>query len=590
MFLRLLLFFSLHLPTTVLATATGTYDYVVVGGGTAGLAIASLLSEKASVAVFEAGGFYEDIFPLIQIPGMDGSGVSLDPGATIPIDWGFVTEPIPQYKNRRVHYARGKCLGGSSARNFMLYQRPTKGSCQQWANEVGDDAYMFENWLPFFKKSVDWTPPAMHPVTENATTLYNEEAFLPQGGPVNLSYPEQTGPLFTWLAEINAANGIPPTDDFSSGELYGYKYVENMIDLSSHFRVSSETSYLRAVGGKVDVYPYSHVEKIVFSNEKEAIGIQVNGSTVCAQKEVILSAGAIQSPQILMLSGVGPKAELEAHSISLIHDLPGVGQNLQDQPTFGLSTEVQLATAVTNASSAAALAMWNANHSGPLTSSNVDAVGFGRFSDAVRASLQPETLEAIDNSYSADWPDFEQYGTAAFAGNQSGFAAPPDPTKNYASLVYIMMKNLSRGNITLASSDPFDAPKIFPNWLDHPADRDLAVAIFKVARSVLYSDAFKPLLADPSIPEVFPGPSVASDEEILDFIEENASHVWHACGTCKMGKADDEMAVVDSQARVRGVSRLRVVDASAFPFLPPGHPTAVVYALAEKIAADILGP
>jgi choline dehydrogenase len=289
-----------------------------------------------------------------------------------------------------------------------------------------------------------------------------------------------------------------------------------------------------------------------------------------------------------MLSGVGPKAELDKYCITVMQDLPGVGQNLQDQPTFGLSTEVQLATAVSNASSDAALNLWNTGRSGPLTSSNVDAVGFAHFSHTVRSSLKSETLAAIDKSYPSDWPDFEQFGTAAFAGNQTGFALPPDPTKNYASINYIMMKTFSRGNITLASSSPFDAPRIFPNWLDHPFDRDLALAIFKVARSVLHSNAFKPLLANADTPEVFPGPTVSTDNQIMDWIGENAAHVWHASGTCKMGKPGDEMAVVDSKARVIGFQKLRVVDASVFPFLTPGHPQATVYALAEKIAVDIL--
>lgn len=288
-----------------------------------------------------------------------------------------------------------------------------------------------------------------------------------------------------------------------------------------------------------------------------------------------------------MLSGIGPSSELKRHGIAVIVDLPGVGQNMWDHPSFGLSTGVNLENAITKEGMAQAEAMWNANRNGPWSSSNVDAIGFTNFPEDIRKSMSPETIKELD-SFPSDWPDIEQFGSPAYAGNQSGFAAPPDPTKNYASTTYILIKTVSRGTITLNSADPNDLPKLDPGYLTHPADKEIALATFKFGRRVLHSDAFKPLLSDPDVPEVFPGPSVSTDEEILGWIAEQASHVWHAAGTCKMGKEEDKMAVVDSKARVRRVKNLRVVDASIFPLLPPGHLTATVYVVAEKIAEDML--
>jgi choline dehydrogenase len=468
----------------------------------------------------------------------------------------------------------------------MWYHRGTAGSYQLWADQVGDDSYSFENFLPYFKRSVDWTPPAT--TAPNVTIRYNTSTFFPSGGPLQLSYSTYTYPLFTWFSKVLNQIGLPLANDFSGGSLNGYKYIETTIDPETHLRSSSESSFLQAASTRsnLHVLTSSIAEKIHIDQRNRACGVIVNGTTIKATREVILSAGTFQSPQLLMLSGIGPRAELERHQISVIVDLPGVGQNMWDHIMFGPTTIVNIPTAQTNSSSAEALDLWKKNRTGPLTSTNADAVGFSRFNDTAFATLSQETQQEL-SKFPEDWPELEYLPQSGFVGNQSGDTAPPS-SANYAAFVMGLVKPLSRGAVTLNSSSPFDPPIIDPKWLTHPADQESAIAAFKVARQILHSSAMQPVLADPDVPEVYPGPEVSTDEAILEFARDNIATIWHAAATCKMGNANDELAVVDSKAKVRGISGLRIVDASAFPFLPPGHPQSTVYALAEKISDEIL--
>lgn len=467
----------------------------------------------------------------------------------------------------------------------MYYHRGTVGSYQQWADDVGDNSYTFENFLPYFKRSVDWTPPPTEAL--NVTIQFNTSTFSPVGGPLKLSYPTYTFPIFTWFSKVLSEWGLPLTNDFSGGALDGYKYMEITVDPQTHLRSSSESSYLQAAAGKSNLRVLTHslAEKIIINRQRRATGVQVNGTIINARREVILSAGAFQSPQLLMLSGVGPKAELQRHQIPVILDLPGVGQNMWDHAMFGPTTVVNIKTTQTAADAAEALELWQTNRTGPLTSTNVDAAGFSRFNATTLATLSKSTQKAL-SQFPSDWPEVEYLPQTGLFGNQTGDA--PHTSANYAAFVMGLVKPLSRGTITLKSSSPFDPPVINPNWLTHPADQEVAIKAFKLARQILHSSGMQELLADPNVPEVYPGLETVSDEAILEFGRKNMATIWHAAATCKMGKANDPLAVVDSQARVKGVHGLRVVDASSFPFLPPGHPLSTVYALAEKISDNIL--
>lgn len=303
---------------------------------------------------------------------------------------------------------------------------------------------------------------------------------------------------------------------------------------------------------------------------------------------MIVSAGVFQSPQLLMVSGIGPRRILESLGVPALHDLPGVGQNLWDQIYYGTPFRVNVPTNSAGLNSpsltAAAVRAYLDSASGPLSVSGPGVLGFERLPAIIRSSLSTSTQAALNNSFPADWPDLEFLPASGVLGNQSDYSIQdPRDGYNYATVATALVAPLSRGNISISSTSMLDPPLINPNWLTDPADVEVAVAGFKRQRQVW--DHMSNLTLGQ---EQFPGPSVQSDADILEFIRENLAPVWHAAATCKMGKPTDDMAVVDTSMKVYGVQGLRVVDASSFPFLPPGHPQATIYALAEKIASEIL--
>lgn len=253
----------------------------------------------------------------------------------------------------------------------MIFHRGTKGAFQRWAEDVDDESYTFENLLPFFKKSVDWTPPPAHET--NFTIRYNETAFAPKGGPLHVSYPTYIAPFSTWLDASFKEIGIPLAEDFNSGVLNGVKFVEATINPVTHLRSSSQSSFLDAAKNRTNLVVYANTtaEKILFT-KKTAVGVKVNGSNIYASREVILAAGAFQSPQLLMLSGIGPSGVLKKHDIPAVANLSGVGQNMWDHIFFGPSYEVNLQTYASPAASAEALTVFETSASGPLANNNAD--------------------------------------------------------------------------------------------------------------------------------------------------------------------------------------------------------------------------
>ncbi|OJJ59831.1 hypothetical protein ASPSYDRAFT_30663 [Aspergillus sydowii CBS 593.65] len=571
-----------------ISSAAETFDYVVVGGGTAGVALAVRLAEAShSVALIEAGSHYELTWPLAAIPGADVLPVGSDPDplAHAPADWGFVTTPQAGANGREVHFARGKCLGGS----------PTKESMDKWAETVDDDSYTLDNVLPFYKRSARFAPPDTKSRLENATVQYRTSAFETSGGPLEVSYSDYAMPFSTWMKQGMDAIGLSEADDFNNGELNGYQYCTSTIRPSDQSRSSSESSYLKSTNATaLKVFDQKLAKRILFDDQKNAIGVELASqlgirSKIMASKEVIVSAGAFQSPQLLMISGVGPAEELGSHGIDVVADLPGVGQNMWDHPFFAPSYRVNVETFTRLANDPVYLAArateYILSHTGPLTNPVADFLAWEKIPTALRSHFSQETVQSLAD-FSNDWPEAEHVSGAGYIGNFSNLLTnQPKDGHQYASILGVLITPTSRGNITLTSNDTSDPPLINPNWLSTKSDQELAIAIFKRIRQAFTSEGMSPVVIGE---EYFPGTATQNDSDILDWIRDNMMTLWHPACTCKMGVSSDPLAVVDSRAQVYGVNRLRVVDASAFPFLPPGHPQSSVYMLAEKIADRII--
>ncbi|KAL4874459.1 hypothetical protein BJY04DRAFT_225022 [Aspergillus karnatakaensis] len=572
-----------------------SFDYVVVGGGTSGLAIAARLAEdsKVTVAVVEAGGHYElEGGAMSVIPGFAAAAnTGTDPSDdSMLIDWNFDTLPMPAANDRSLRYSRGKCLGGTSARNLMVYHRGTRETYGQWADITGDSSWDWDGVLPYFKKSCTVTKPDMTKRNANASVIYDAEAFdNGMKGPLQITWPNFGSPFSTYVETGLEGIGITPGQDMNSGSLNGSAWAATTIDPKDQTRSSSKTSFLDSLLLKLNFKLYAHTlaQKINFSGTK-ATSVKVKtlgiSYTLTAKKEVIVSAGAFQSPQLLMVSGIGPKSTLQSFGIKVIKDLPGVGQNLWDHALFGVVNKVNVVTAsrlVTDMAAAADALVQYALKKGPLTAPGFGILGWEKFPAEVRQEFSNDTLAALD-TFPSDWPEVEYLG---LDGILDGWHSADDQDLgdgfNYGTIAAALVAPLSRGTVSISSASIDDAPLIDLGYLSHPADQEVAVAALKRARQAFNATGI--VLGD----EHRPGPEVQTDEEILEFIRSTIVPVWHASGTCAMGDSSDPNAVVDSNAKVFGVQNLRVVDASIFPTLPPGHPQSSCYMVAEKVADAI---
>lgn len=473
----------------------------------------------------------------------------------------------------------------------MIYQRGDRGSYQRWADEVGDESYTFDNLMPYFKKSVKFTPPDTSRRASNASAEYNADAFSSSGGPLQVSYANYAGPFSSYMEGGMNSIGIQTVQDFNSGSLMGAQYCSSTIQPNSQKRESSQTAFLNAAKNRqnLKVYSATQAKRILFDDDKRATGVEIRkGIVLTARKEVIVSAGAFQSPQLLMVSGIGPKATLEKYNIPVIADRRGVGQNMQDHIFFGPTYKYNVETFTKLSNDLLYVgAQFAFDYSlfkrGPLTNPVCDYLAWEK---APRELLTPAAAEVLDQ-YPDSWPDIEYLSAPGFIGDFSNLLlSQPKDGAQYASILGAIVAPLSRGTVTITSADTSVLPEINPNWLTDPTDQSLAIAIYKRARQAFATDAMKAGRAKNTV-EYFPGEQVKTDAQILETIRNTLMTVWHASCTCKMGKTDDPDAVVDSKAKVIGVTGLRVVDASAFALLPPGHPQSTVYALAEKIADDI---
>ena len=605
------------------APGDASYEYIVVGAGNAGLPLAVRLSEGGhTVALIEAGSFYEiGNSNYSQIPVLAPAFSGKDINSVSPqVDWSFQTVPqqvcrslVPNVWKALTDlwsqgqggqtplYARGKTLGGSSARNFMAYHRGTIGSYKQWADQVGDDSYLWEKIQPYFEKSVNFTAPSEYRFP-NATPQYDLSTLGDGSGPLQITYGAYAWAFGTWGKKALAAIGIPERKGFTSGGLFGSSNQLLTVDATQMTRDSSETSFLRKLGlqnPNLVVYPNTLAKRILFDNDKNAVGISIDFAgrnyTLNATREVIASAGAFQSPQLLMVSGVGPQSTLERFGIPVVANRPGVGQNLWDHTLGGPSYRLNLETYDDFAKTDFAIAATQEYNSypphGPYASVAGDVLGklflptvlrsriladpssaFEKLPRESRSRLSNYTLQSLA-TYPSDWPELEYLVIPSYLGPDVSILGAGPNGHNYGSIQVALVAPFSRGNISIQSSDMHDHPLINPAWLTDTRDQEVAVAGYKRVRQMFNSTALRPIVIGS---EVYPGRKVSSYAQILKQIQKDFGTVWHASCTCKMGRANDTMAVVDSKANVIGVKGLKVVDASSFALLPPGHPMATV--------------
>ncbi|KAK7754911.1 hypothetical protein SLS62_002995 [Diatrype stigma] len=377
-----------------------------------------------------------------------------------------------------------------------------------------------------------------------------------------------------------AGIGIPTIGDFNNGNLLGSQFCTFTIDPRTATRSSAQTAFLDSCQARpnVKVFRETLAKRIRFNRFKQATGVEISsGLVLTARKEVVLSAGAFQSPQLLMVSGVGPAEILNKFNIPVIADRAGVGQNLTDYIMYGPCHRVKVdtvSTVVANPAQVAPLIFdYVLNARGPLTNPGVEYVAF----EKIPRHLISEDVAAKISELPSLWPDMEYFSMDAYSGDLSlPLFNSPNDGHNYASILVSPCAPRSRGNVTITSADTADLSIINPGWFLDPVDAQLAVAGYKRARELFLSTAMQNVLLDPDPEnEYFPGCSaVKTDEEILQTIRDTVTIIYHASGTCRMGRAadPDPSAVVDPQARVFGVERLRVVDSSAFALLPSGYP------------------
>lgn len=567
-----------------------SYDYVIVGGGTAGLTLANRLAVDNTVAVIEAGGFYEiQNSNFTQVPGNDVYYLGKNPLWNNPlIDWFQYTTPQTGLYDESVLFSQGHTLGGGSARNFMWYHRGPSTAYQKWAEMTGDDDWLFESFNQHMKSPVQFTPPQENAYPANATPQYLLSDFDQNGGPLHVSYQPFLAPAGTYIGAGMTNIGLEEKPGMNNGDLLGWTNCANTINPATQTRDSSESSMLRASikqNFNLQTYTQALAKKILFDDSKRATGVEIevagvgSGSTIFtlnATKEVIISAGAFRSPQLLMVSGIGPAETLHANGIDTIAESNGVGQNMMDHIWAAITREVDVVTAAYLGDpdfAAEAAAEYVENRTGIYTNPAGTLIAFenmphGTISESTRADL-----EAL---YGGDWPHIEYFHQDAYSSTNDDYLLSAPCIANFTALSATIVAPFSRGNVSINSNDTKDHPLVNPNWLTDPRDMEVLIAGFKRVREIFASPAVAPVLIGD---EIYPGQNVTSDADIEDVIRKSADTVFHPASTCRMGGDDDDMAVLDSKARVRGVTDLRVVDASAFPVLPPGKLTLLSLAI-----------
>ncbi|MEI8699907.1 choline dehydrogenase [Mesorhizobium sp. ISC15] len=524
-------------------------DFVIIGSGSAGSAMAYRLSEdgKHSVIVIEFGG--SDVGPLIQMP----SALSIPLNMSL-YDWGFASEPEPHLGGRVLATPRGKVIGGSSSINGMVYVRGHARDFDHWA-EQGAAGWGFADVLPYFKRMED--------------SNGGENGWRGHGGPLSVQRGSRTNPLYGAFVEAGRQAGFELTDDYNGAKQEGFGPMEQTI--RGGRRWSAASAYLRPALRRKNVSLVKGFARRVIIENQRATGVEIETrkriQVVKARREVIVAASSINSPKILMLSGIGPAEHLREYGIQVVANRPGVGRNLQDHMELYIqqeSTQPITLNSVLNPFSKAMIgAQWLFFKSGLGATNHFEAAAFVRS----RAGV--------------DYPDI-QYHFIPAAVRYDGKAA----AKAHGFQAHVgPMRSKSRGSVTLRSPDPRSKPVIRFNYMSHPDDWTEFRHCIRLTREIFGQSAFDLYRGE----ELSPGSHVQSDDDLDAFIRDHAESAYHPCGTCKMGRADDPMSVVDSECRVIGVEGLRVADSSIFPRVTNGNLNAPSIMTGEKAADHILG-
>ena len=526
-----------------------TFDYIIVGGGSAGCVLANRLTEdpKNSVCLIEAGP--KDRHPFIHIP---AAVVTLIRHKTL--NWCYNTVKQKHSSDRSVYIPRGRTLGGSSAINGMIYMRGHPFDYDDWA-AMGNQGWGYKDVLPYFKKS------------ENNETMGGE--FHGTGGLLNVSELEKRNELTDAYLDATDSLQLPRRNDFNAEDNEGFGYRQ--LTIKKGRRHSTAVAFLKPALSRpnLTVITDALVNRVLIEN-KRAVGVEIKtGGTlnrISSNKEVIVSAGAVASPTVLLRSGIGPASEITKHGLPVVHELPGVGRNFHDHQAVSITVNTSMTVSYAITVKKLPWIAWNIlryglTRRGFLAGNMIEGGGFTKTDPRLdRTDMQFGFMPGLRK------PD------GSFINAGYGY-----------TLAAMMLRPKSRGSVTLSGPKPEDGPLLDPNFFAEPEDIEVMLKGVKTARRMLDAPAF----AKYGATEVKPGKAVQSDDELRKFIRDTASTVYHPAGTCKMGTGPD--AVVDAQLRVHGLTGLRVVDASIMPVVIGGNTNAPTIMIAEKAADMILG-
>ncbi|KXF90841.1 choline dehydrogenase [Phaeobacter inhibens] len=527
-------------------------DYVIVGAGSAGCAMAYRLSEAGkSVLVIEHGG--TDAGPFIQMPGALSYPMNMS-----MYDWGYKSQPEPHLGGRELVCPRGKVVGGSSSINGMVYVRGHAGDYNHWA-ESGAAGWSYADVLPYFKRMETWDDRGHG----------GDPDWRGADGPLHVTRGPRDNPLHAAFVKAGEQAGYPVSKDYNGEQQEGFGPMEMTVYKGQ--RWSAANAYLKPALKRDNCEMIRALARKVVIEDGRAVGVEVERGgkieVIRANAEVILAASSLNSPKLLMLSGIGPAKHLAEHGIDVVVDRPGVGQNLQDHLEFYFQFASKQPITL--------FKYWN------LFGKALVGAQWLFTKTGLGASNQFESAAFIRSDKGVDYPDIQYHflpiavrydGQAAAEGH--GFQAHVGP-----------MRSDSRGEVTLASADPNDAPKILFNYMSTEKDWEDFRKCIRLTREVFAQDAMKPFVKH----EIQPGDALQSDEELNGFIREHVESAYHPCGTCKMGAVEDPMAVVDPECRVIGVEGLRVADSSIFPRITNGNLNGPSIMTGEKASDHILG-